>query len=71
MNKNTFIKQLAPEKDCPICGKRFCYTSEWAWNYREMMVCSYKCMRTMEKSDPVIMETEALISALRNGIDLP
>lgn len=37
---------------CAKCKKIFVRTPEWAWWYRDSIVCSYHCMRTMEREDP-------------------
>lgn len=37
---------------CSLCKKKFNRTPEWGWWYRNNIVCSYHCMREMEKADP-------------------
>lgn len=42
-------------KTCPVCGKRFPVTPEWALTHessdRKKYFCSYTCMRAWEKKN--------------------
>lgn len=46
-------------ESCPVCGRdfvRWCTKKAWGYAYDGILVCSYKCMREMEKQS---METQA------------
>lgn len=53
------MENLSSEKVCPVCGKIF-YVHSWQnWVYKfwdsqtkhDMLVCSWHCMRKLEKDD--------------------
>ena len=37
------------EVKCRSCGKLFNKTPEWGWWYKSKIMCSYHCMRDMER----------------------
>lgn len=42
------------QRYCPVCGKSFCFScseDEWGYAYGSKLVCSYPCMRQMERED--------------------
>lgn len=44
----------ASHRYCPVCGKHFtftCHEDEWGYAYGQRLVCSYHCMRQMERED--------------------
>ena len=43
---------IAPQRKCPVCGKSYelrCRPDEWGFAYGDRLVCSYHCMRALEK----------------------
>lgn len=43
---------VSKEPKCPVCKKRFIqYTPDWYWRHGDKILCSYKCMRVLEKAD--------------------
>lgn len=48
-----FVETLEHIEICPACGKEFNrYTPDWGLKYGSKDVCSYNCMRKMEREDP-------------------
>lgn len=48
------MNELFHSKKCPYCKKMFvvtCYPDEWGYAYGDRLVCSYSCMRAMERAD--------------------
>lgn len=43
---------LSTNTECACCKKVFGRTPEWYWKYSGKYVCSYHCMRALEKADP-------------------
>ena len=41
-----------PEHKCPICGKTFIPTMQWAYKRRETYFCSWGCKRKDEAKHP-------------------
>ena len=40
------------ETECPVCKKSFLvYTPDWYWKHRGENVCSYHCMRVLERQE--------------------
>lgn len=40
------------ELRCPVCKKMFLqYTPDWYWKHNELVLCSYHCMRVLEKEE--------------------
>ena len=71
------------EMVCPQCGKKFSvHGEEWGWVYRYHKLCSYSCMKAMQKADkhklrkipeeeerkqPMITDKETQIIRLHKG----
>lgn len=60
-----FLETLDKKAVCAKCGKEFNTTPQWYWYYGSKIVCSYKCMRAMERDDPKSMAYQKLHEAER------
>lgn len=44
------LGKCVPLKECPVCKKKFVPAPEHAWKIKyDTLVCSYTCMRAVEK----------------------
>lgn len=56
-----FIETLEKLEECPVCGKEFNRVQQdWGWKYGSKLVCSYHCMRKLEREDPASYEYKKL-----------
>lgn len=43
------------ERECPVCHKPFLmYSPDWGWKHGQKIVCSYRCMRVLEREQEAI-----------------